>query len=95
MKVPGVRVATTVDGGTLLLSRRMGNMLINRPGGCPMKVVLDGVKRELTSNESIDDLVDPALVAGIEVYPGAGGVGAPVSQRGPDAFCGIVMIWTR
>lgn len=92
--VPAVQVRRTVKGGTTLLSRR-GADLLRGSGGCPMKVVLDGFKRELLPDESVDDWFDLAQVAGIEVYPGAGGVGAPVQQRGPDAFCGIVLIWTR
>lgn len=62
--------------------------------GCSMRLVLDGWSLDLRG-QSIDDLVSPAEIIGIEVYPAAGGNGAPVQYRGPEAFCGIIMIWTR
>lgn len=42
---------------------------------------------------SIDEVVDPASVEGIEVYPGLGSVPAEFSS--PEARCGTVVIWTR
>lgn len=60
--------------------------------GCPMKVVLDGYKVDVYS-EGLDFFAPAVNVIGIEVYPS--GVGAPIQHRGLDAFCGIIMIWTR
>jgi len=59
-----------------------------------MKVVLDGWKVDLTDSE-LDNFVGTHEVIGVEVYPGGGGIGAPVQHRGTDAFCGVIMIWTR
>ncbi|HEX8393164.1 MAG TPA: carboxypeptidase regulatory-like domain-containing protein [Longimicrobium sp.] len=42
---------------------------------------------------SIDEIVDPASIEGIEVYPGLGSVPAEFSS--PEARCGTVVIWTR
>ncbi|MBB4636250.1 carboxypeptidase regulatory-like domain-containing protein [Longimicrobium terrae] len=42
---------------------------------------------------SIDEIVDPQAVEGIEVYPGLGSVPAEFSS--PEARCGTVVIWTR
>lgn len=61
---------------------------------CELKIVLDGFKVDTVGGD-LDFLVDPDRVIGVEVYPGAGGMGAPVQHRGTDAFCGILMIWTR
>jgi len=94
-QVPGVRVMATASGATRLLSRRMRNALLRGGGGCQMKVVVDGFKLDLTPDESIDDWVVPTAVVGIEIYPGAGGSGAPIEYRGPDAFCGLILLWTR
>ena len=59
-----------------------------------MEVVLDGSKIDLTDSE-LDHWVSAGEVIGVEVYPGGGGIGAPIQYRGTDAFCGVVMIWTR
>lgn len=89
--VPGVRVTRT----------RLGEMIpVSRRTGCPLKVVLNGFKvaaggRDGAGYASPDAFVDPSSLMGLEVYPGAGGIGAPVEQRGADAFCGVLMIWTR
>ena len=57
-----------------------------------MKIVVDGFKLD-TSTMSIDLLINPDWIIGMEVYPG--GVGAPVQHRGLDSRCGVVMVWTR
>lgn len=85
--VPGVWMRPLPSGLGYVATLRRGR------GVCPMKVVLDDVKLELDEGFTIDDFVTLGEVIGIEVYPG--GVGAPVKHRGPDAFCGIIMIWTR
>jgi hypothetical protein len=84
-RVPGVVVRRNLEGGAVATTWRRGR-------SCPMKVVLDGFKID-TSVGSLDDWVSAASVIGVEVFPG--GVGAPVQHRGTDAFCGVVMIWTR
>jgi hypothetical protein len=83
--VPGVYLRRQRLGGLVALTWRLGRL-------CPMKVVVDGFKLD-TSSMSIDDLINPDFVVGMEVYPG--GVGAPVQHRGLDSRCGVVMIWTR
>lgn len=85
-RVPGVR-----------LHRQLGEVRVfsaRRTGSCPMKIVLDGFKVDTVGGD-LDFLVHPDRVIGMEIYPGAGGVGAPVQHRGTDAPCGILMIWTR
>jgi len=84
--VPGVAIRRGSMGGARVVSRRQPN--------CPLKIVLDGFKVD-TAGTDLDYLVDVHQIIGIEVYPGAGGMGAPVQHRGTDAFCGILMLWTR
>ncbi len=83
-RVPSVRVS-----GSVVRSLR------SYKPTCSMKIVLNGFKIENDSTADLNFLVNTDLLIGIEVYPGAGGIGAPVQHRGTDAFCGIVMIWTR
>lgn len=67
--------------------------------GCSMLFVLNGQRIKASGPigpiETIDAFVHPEEIIGLEVYPGAGGIGAPIQYRGPDAFCGIVLVWTR
>ncbi len=41
----------------------------------------------------IDNLIDPAAIAGIEIYPRQTGI--PMQYAGSAAACGAVLIWTR
>jgi len=77
--------------------------------GCPMTVYLDRIRIQpsLTGgqqgDEEINTLVNPASVAGIEVYPRAMGAPPefPVADIKPKpgqpavAQCGVVLIWTK
>jgi len=83
--VPGVIVRRSRLGGLVALTQRFGRQ-------CAMKVVVDGFKADVADG-SLDFLVNPDHVIGIEVYPS--GVGAPIQHRGLDSRCGIMMIWTR
>ena len=77
--------------------------------GCKLNIFLDGnlairgskERWSLTSGggtdmnprESINDLVLPTEIAGIEVY--TGGAALPAEFGGHDARCGAVVIWTK
>jgi hypothetical protein len=84
-RVPGVIVRRNRVGGAVATTWRGA-------GPCPMKIVLDGYKLDL-SEDALDHWVSADEVIGVEVFPG--GVGAPVQHRGTDALCGVIMIWTR
>jgi hypothetical protein len=63
-------------------------LLMSAPGGDTLTV--------MTAQDpgfSIDDVVHPASIEGIEVYAGLASV--PAQFMGPDARCGTVAIWTR
>ncbi|HUF51584.1 MAG TPA: carboxypeptidase regulatory-like domain-containing protein [Longimicrobiales bacterium] len=65
---------------------------------CMPQVVLDGVTirwggRLPAIMQPLDEIVNGAHVDAIEVY--RGGSGAPTQFVGPNAACGIILIWTR
>jgi hypothetical protein len=61
-----------------------------RPGPCFPIVYLDGYR---TGGASIDDLVFPSDVEGVEVYKGLSEY--PGQFASPDARCGVIAVWTR
>lgn len=69
---------------------------INR---CVMTVYLDGMRLTPMNPERngldavMDDWVQPASLAGIEVYPRA--VGAPPKYQTLNGNCGVVLLWTK
>lgn len=83
--------------------RRSSCMLLNTrvasefsPDGCPLSFYLDNTRvRGLggRDGQSIDDLVRPHEIAGVEIYPNAASL--PGEFAGSDSQCGIVAIWTK
>ena len=62
-------------------------------GACWPALYVDGMQVRLTEHETIDDMVFPGDVEGVEVYKGLASV--PGDYAGYDARCGVVGIWTR
>lgn len=62
-----------------------------RQGDCEPTFVLDGVK--LGGNILLDEVVHPANVLALELYPRSHGV--PAQWSGYDAGCGVILIWTK
>lgn len=84
--MPGMDVRLIDSGG---LDR---NVISSR--GCPSRTFIDGVEIQQDRGHSVDDLVTPDRIAGIEVYPRALSAPAQFSSAfGPD--CGVVLFWTR
>lgn len=78
--VPGVRIAPTTAGRSTV---RM------RGKGCRVAYFVDGIRAP-----SFDlDNVQPASVAGIEIYKGSASV--PPEFRGPLTPCAAIVLWTR
>jgi hypothetical protein len=74
-----------VDG--LLMNRRIAS--VNRdPAGNPVSMDFNE-----DTDFSIDELVSPMIIEGIEVYRGISGV--PAEFLNSDSRCGVVLIWTR
>ena len=73
--------------------RTRGGVIYNvRMGGCPTNIYLDNIKIE-GGSESIDSLVLPIEVAGLEVYKGPASL--PAEFSGSDSRCGAIVIWTK
>ncbi|CAN5753659.1 hypothetical protein BH23GEM10_BH23GEM10_01280 [soil metagenome] len=82
--VPRVRVRSGMGGGDVYFSSGMG--------GCVPKVYLDGVLANRNSPASVDALVSPWDLEGIEVYQGL----AQMPGEFYDvAGCGVILMWTR
>lgn len=62
-------------------------------GVCSPRVYLDGVMLTGLTSFSVDDIVDPMSVAGIEMYRGVAGI--PAQYSGLGTACGVVLIWLR
>jgi hypothetical protein len=78
--VPGIQLVPTWWGRTVVLMR----------GWCVPQIVLDGMR---IRTSSIDDLVSPMDLEGIEIYRSA--AEAPAELAGPNANCGVIALWTR
>lgn len=101
--VPGVRVGNpTPQGGRHVSMTRtpahlnchaqiyVDGTLVNPP----MQTAWGGTRRTASINDfSIDEVVSPASVEGIEVYRGLSEV--PAEFMSPYAICGVVAVWTR
>lgn len=59
---------------------------------CVMRVAVDGMLREWGFSL---DWIDPKEIHGVEVYPGPATMPSEFSGLRKDAYCGLVMIWTR
>ena len=82
----------TVPGLQVLPSTRGFGDIVRTTEGCTPAVYLDGSRFPLMG-ESIDDLINPMALEGIEVYSHA--VEVPAEFQGPFATCGVIGLWTR
>jgi hypothetical protein len=67
---------------------------------CLPQIIVDGVTvryggKSLRTFDAltVEDLVNVSHIEGIEVYRGSSGV--PVEFEGPNASCGVIVVWTR
>lgn len=81
-RIPGMRFAPTRGDGFSTQLRT----------NCAPTVYIDGT-RALTTTMTIDDLVRPMEIEGIEVYRTM--AEAPVQYQGLRAGCGAILVWTR
>ncbi|AHG89578.1 TonB-dependent receptor plug [Gemmatirosa kalamazoonensis] len=87
--IPGLRMKPLQNGiGYVPVSTRspFGN-------SCVLSVFIDRMRQTMTDGMSIDDLVNPLDVRGIEVYLGAAEV--PSEFRNSQSVCGAIIVWTR
>lgn len=93
-RVPGVRIVRADRGG------RRGDVLMTRASlgsRCLPSIFLDGVLSRIggpprATDVSIDDMVLPTDLEGIEVYNGPSQAQAPYDRY---AECGAIVIWTK
>ncbi|MCY4399044.1 MAG: carboxypeptidase regulatory-like domain-containing protein [Gemmatimonadetes bacterium] len=83
MRFPGVRIVS--DG----LDRHL--RLRSSGDNCSPTIFIDGVRMTGRGDYSINDMVDPSAVAGVEVYRGL--AGTPPQYWGSS--CGVVLVWLR
>jgi hypothetical protein len=81
--IPGLIVAPSM--------RSFGN-IVRTTEGCRPAVYLDGLRFPLMG-ESIDDIVNPNELEGVEVYSHAAEV--PAEFQGPFSNCGVIALWTK
>jgi len=94
--VPGVRLEGSGRGGQRTISMARTAAAPGPGGGlCRAQIYVDGrlVNRSSGGQISIDDVVTPEMVEGIEVYRGLSTV--PAEFMTPEARCGVVAVWTR
>lgn len=93
-RVPGVRLVDS--SGVLLVASSRGYKVDMKRGEsmapCVMRIGVDGQIKE--PGYSINS-IDPLQVYGVEVYSGPSSIPAEFDGLRTDAFCGLVLIWTR
>lgn len=77
-----------VPGVSVLAARRIGNIV--RIRGCSPLVWVDGVRMP---GAELDDVIQPAEVAALEIYNSFAGIPAQYFDR--SATCGTILVWTR
>ncbi len=77
--IPGVVLATSVEGNTL------------RIRGCQPMVWVDGQR---VPGAELDEVIHPSEIAAIEFYPSNAGIPAQYLERS-NRLCGSVLVWTR
>ena len=91
--IPGVLVtASGIDQSIVLRSGRIGDIEGNF---CYPRVYLDDILVHRGGEEpaGLDHLLNPGVVAGIEIYPSSAGM--PAQYLSTGASCGAIVIWTR
>ena len=89
-RIPGAQLVADPRSPT----RKYVLMRGGRSDGCFPRVLLDGVIVHPGGRNpaNLDDLVSPAIVAGIEAYPSS--VGVPIQYGGTGSSCGVILLWT-
>lgn len=93
-RIPGVFLSGSGAGHRRIVT--MSRTPVGRGGGaCPVQIFLDGmlVTRAGAGDISVDELVTPEALEGMEVYRGLSTV--PAEFLNSNAHCGVVALWTR
>ncbi len=98
-RLPGVELFADPDNALekyiVLRGGRQSGFSSGPYGRCFPRVVLDGLVINRGGDEPamLDRMLDPAAIAGVEVFPTAAGV--PAQYGGIGSSCGVILIWTR
>ena len=98
-RIPGVELYADPDNPIekyiVLRGGRQSSLSAGPYGRCFPRVVLDGLTINRGGDEpaALDRMLDPAAIAGVEVFPTAAGV--PAQYGGVGSSCGLILIWTR
>lgn len=89
--VNGVRLVSGRFGRPVVVMRR--GQLSMRRAECTPRILLD--RNEIIgAAEELDLLIDPALVAGMEIYASNAGVPSEFGVGAEMSACGLILIWT-
>jgi hypothetical protein len=94
LRIPGVSLSGSGAGHRRIVT--MNRTPVGRGGGaCPVQIFMDGmlVTRATAGDVSLDELVTPETLEGMEVYRGLSTV--PAEFLNSNAHCGVVALWTR
>jgi hypothetical protein len=79
----------TVPGAMVRQGMRLGNVV--RIRGCQPMVWIDGSR---VPGAEVDDLIQPADIAGMEIYNSWAGIPAQYTER-ENKLCGAIIVWTK
>lgn len=94
-RVPGVRIADSMGVALAISTRSPKPRITPRQSGavpCVMRVAVDGFLKDPTFPMNS---ILPHEIYGIEVYSGPSSIPAEFGGARADAYCGLIMIWTR
>jgi hypothetical protein len=94
-RIPSVTVWDS-SGVLLAVTKRMPKLSVRQRdvplSNCVMQVAVDGMAKEW--GFAVNSL-PPEQIHGIEIYPGPATIPAQYQGLRRDAYCGLIMIWTR
>ncbi len=93
--LPGLRVVDSASLKLIVANRSYTPSLVSRsaPGGyCVVPIAVDGLLREGSFQI---DLIDPTEIHGVEIYTSPGSIPPAYSSMQKNAWCGLILVWTR
>lgn len=92
--IPGLKVVDSASTRLLISSRSVQSSLVSKSANadCVVPVAVDGLLREGSFQV---DLMTADEIEGIEVFTGVGTIPPEYSSMRKNAWCGLVLIWTR
>lgn len=90
--VSGITILTTHEPGR---SAMRSNFISIRGGGgmCEPAIYIDGVRVIQRVHSGMDEVLQPGMIEGVEIYTTA--AAAPAGFGGHGNTCGVILFWTR